>query len=104
MSYSSPYYLFLFLPLALLIYQLMPAKHRWLVLLAASLYFYLLASGHLLVFVAISALSIYIAGLILERIHARYGTAAPNEDRAARKQRRAKRSACSRSSSGLRCW
>lgn len=90
MSYSSPYYLFLFLPLVLLIYQLLPSRFRWLALLAASLSFYALGSGKLIVFIIISTLSIYIAGLFLERIQRRHGSAAPNEDRAARKLRKTK--------------
>ena len=44
MQYVSLLYLLVFLPLALLIYQLLPQRHRWKVLLAASYVFFFLMS------------------------------------------------------------
>ena len=89
MMYSSPYYLFAFLPLTLIVYQLIPRKKRWIVLLAFSIWFYMLASGHLIVFLMFSALSVYVAGRLLETAVHRYAKP-ETEDREQRKLRKAK--------------
>ena len=50
MDYHSPLYLFIFLPMTLLAYQLTPKKKRWLTLVLAGYLFFWLLSGKLLVY------------------------------------------------------
>ena len=67
-SYYSVAYMAVFLPLTILAYQLIPVRKRWLVLLAASYFFFYAISGKLVVFVILSSLSIHHFGLWLEHI------------------------------------
>ena len=52
-SYFSLTYLWIFLPLLMLLYQAVPQRHRWKVLLGGSYVFYWLISGRLIVFLLI---------------------------------------------------
>lgn len=52
MAYHTVGYLFLFLPLVLLIYQLVPQKFRWLVLLVSGYFFFWTFSGKLVLVLA----------------------------------------------------
>lgn len=65
MQYCSLAYLVLFLPLVMLIYQLIPRKARKYVLLIASYIFFFLISGKLIIYVIISTFSIHHIGLWL---------------------------------------
>jgi D-alanyl-lipoteichoic acid acyltransferase DltB (MBOAT superfamily) len=65
MSYASPLYLFVFLPVVLLLYQIVSQKHRWKILLIASYFFFYLISGKLLIFIIASTFSIHHIGLWL---------------------------------------
>lgn len=68
MSYSDATYLVLFLPLTILIYNLMPQKHRWKVLLIASYIFFWSISKKLIIFIIFSTFSIHHFGLWLKSI------------------------------------
>lgn len=67
MTYNSILYLFIFLPVVLLSYQLTPQRHRPKVLLLASYVFFVSISGKLLVYLLLSTLSIYTIGLWLSK-------------------------------------
>lgn len=67
-SYYSAAYMALFLPLTVLMYQLMPQKKRWLVLLAASYLFFYAISGKLVLFILFSSFSIHHIGLWLDHL------------------------------------
>ena len=66
-SYCSFAYLFLFLPVVLLVYHLMPEKKRPCVLLAASYVFFWLISGKLLLFLLFTTASVYYIGKRLDK-------------------------------------
>ena len=68
MSYFSSLYYLAFLPAVFIIYNLFPKKVRPFILLIASLIFFYTYSKWLLVFILISALSIYIAGKLLNKL------------------------------------
>ncbi len=68
MSYFGLFPLFVFLPLVIIIYNILPKKVRPIVLLIASYIFFYIISNKLIVFVILSSLSIYIAGLIMKEI------------------------------------
>lgn len=68
MQYNSWIYLFPFLGMTVLFYYIMPVKHRWKVLLSASLVFYWLACKWLLGYVIFSAGTIYYIGLKIARL------------------------------------
>ncbi len=67
-SYCSLIYLGIFLPAVMLVYSLMPQKHRRKVLLLASYVFFWLVSGKLLVYLLMSTLSIHHFGLWMASI------------------------------------
>jgi alginate O-acetyltransferase complex protein AlgI len=62
MNYSAPGYLFLFLPVLLIVYQLTPKKFRWIVLLTADYIFFWLWSKTLIVYLLVSTLITYLFG------------------------------------------
>ena len=66
MSFISIKYI-AFLIISVILYYIVPKKHKWIVLLASSYVFYYISSKSLLVFLLISTLSIYAAGLIIDR-------------------------------------
>ncbi len=65
MGYASPLYLFVFLPVVLLTYQIATQKHRWKILLLASYIFFYLISGKLLLYIIASTFSVHHIGLWL---------------------------------------
>lgn len=67
MSYHLLTYSVLFLPIVILLYQLAPAKARWVVMLAADYTFFWLISGKLIVWLLAATLVTYVTGLMLER-------------------------------------
>ena len=67
MAYHTADYLFLFLPAALIVYQLAPRRIRWMVLLCFSLLFYLKASKLLTLIMAGSALITHYTALWISR-------------------------------------
>ena len=66
MKYSDVLFLGGFLPLTMLIYNLLPQKHRWKVLLIASYIFFWSISGKLLIYLIISTFIMYCFGLWFE--------------------------------------
>ena len=68
MTYCDVGYLAIFLPLTILIYAIMPQKHRWKVLLLASYVFFWSISKNLIIYILLSTLSIYYIGRKLEKI------------------------------------
>lgn len=66
MLFSSPIFLFLFLPFTLLVYYLSPKKTKNLILLLLSLGFYTWGEKELVVLIVLSALIDFLAGLIID--------------------------------------
>ncbi len=73
MLFSSPIFLFLFLPLTLVVYYLSPNKIKNLVLLIASLFFYTWGEKTLVILIILSGLIDFICGLIIEKYHKKIG-------------------------------
>ncbi len=69
MSFTSFSFL-LFITAVFILYFIIPLRWRWLVLLAASLCFYWISGGVLIVCIVFSALTVYLATLCLQRIGA----------------------------------
>lgn len=63
MQYCDWSYFLLFLPIVMLLYQVIPKKGRFLVLLIASYFFFYLLSGKLLIYLLVSTFSIHHFGL-----------------------------------------
>lgn len=68
MAYNTYLYVVVFLGFTLLLYFVMPKKFRWTILLLASYIFYYIYSNTLIVYLLISTLSVYLAGIFLGRI------------------------------------
>lgn len=67
MSYTKPIYLVVFLPIVLVIYNFIPQKHRWKVLLLSSYAFFWSISGKLLIYLLVSTVVTYLCGLWLKK-------------------------------------
>lgn len=67
-SYFTVMFAFFFLPVTMFVYQLFPARKRWIVLLVASLIFFWSISGSLILFVILSGFMIHYFGLWMENI------------------------------------
>lgn len=72
MSYLSPIYLIIFLPLVLLAYGITPRKYRWSILLIASYTFFFLISNKLIIYLVLSTISIHGIGLWLDSCKKKY--------------------------------
>ena len=70
MSYTSYSYLLIFLGIVFIAYTAVPKKLKWTVLLIASYVFYWINSGKLVVFLLAATVSVYFAGIFLNRINA----------------------------------
>ena len=88
-SYFSPSFLAVFLPVAVLAYQVVPRRARWAVLLAASYAFFWALSGWLVVFVVASTAIVWGVGRALgaESSRRALALAEPGADRRAVRQR-----------------
>lgn len=71
MAYHVSIYLFIFLPVALILYQLTPKKFRWITLLIESYVFFCLISRWLLIYLIAMTAVTYLAGLQLSRMKAK---------------------------------
>ena len=71
MVFSTPYFLFLYLPIVLLLYYIVPLKLRNLVLLIVSLIFYGWGEPKLLFLMIFTILMFYFCGLMIGR---KFGT------------------------------
>lgn len=74
MAYHNYIYLFLFLPIMMVGYQLIKKKYRYLFMLAGSIVFYLLLSFELIVYLLLIAASTYGFGLLLPKCKPKYRT------------------------------
>lgn len=63
MTYCNLMFLGIFLPLTLIIYNLVPQKHRWKILLIASYIFFWSISGKLLIYLLFTTVSMHYFGL-----------------------------------------
>ncbi len=68
MNYFDLSYAFLFLPIVIIIYNIMPKKIKPVILLIASFVFFFMISKFLIVFLILSILSVYIGALFMKRI------------------------------------
>ncbi len=77
-----------FLLASILIFYICPVKHRWLVLLGASIAFYAIAGVKFLPFIFITSLTIYLAALGIGKVWTKQENALSDKslDRAAKKQ------------------
>lgn len=75
MAYTSIAYIVFILFGSFLIYNIVPLKHRWKVLLIFSYIFYFINSGKYIVFILAGTLTIYIGGLLLNKIDDGYAMA-----------------------------
>lgn len=69
MNYKENIFLIVFLPAVLLLYYILPKKARWGVLLIASLVFYFVSNGIFLLIMLATTVTIYVAGLIIQKIN-----------------------------------
>ena len=68
MSYFDLSFAFLFIPILIIIYNLMPRKARPFVLLLASFGFFFVVSSVRIIFIILSILSIYFVGIWMDKI------------------------------------
>ena len=85
MGYHSIIYIFLFLPVCLLAYQLAPEKWRGRVLLAFSWIFFYLLSGKLLVYLLGTTLLTHCIGILLTLLKTEEAKAVEGMDRKQKK-------------------
>lgn len=69
MSYTSYTYLLIFLGTVFLCYTAAPKRYKWTVLLLSSYVFYWINSKGLIVFLLLSTVAVYFAGIFLNRIN-----------------------------------
>ena len=68
MTYTKPVFLAVFLPLVIIIYNIVPQKHRWKVLLLFSYAFFWSISGKLIIYLLIATAITYGCGLWLSKL------------------------------------
>ncbi len=85
MTYSQPLFFAVFLPLVALGYQLLPQRHRWKLMLAASYIFFYATSRKLLLYLVFSTVSVHHLGLWMGAIHTERSAAVKAVDRSERK-------------------
>ena len=68
LSYFNRAYMFLMLPMLVVLYNIMPKRIRPILLLCASLLFFWLISNNLVIYLILSIISIYSVGLIMDYI------------------------------------
>ena len=69
MSYTSYTYLLIFLGAVFICYTALPKKFKWTVLLISSYIFYWINSKRLIIFLLLSTVAVYFAGIFLNRIN-----------------------------------
>lgn len=80
MSYFHPGFSLAFLPIVVLIYNIIPKKAKPLVLLIASFGFFFFVSKILIVFLLLSITSIYLVGLFLDKMNQKRDTLLEDKD------------------------
>jgi len=68
MTYTSPIFLGVFLPFVIILYNLMPQKHRWKVLLISSYIFFWIISSKLIIYLLATTILMYCFGLWLDTL------------------------------------
>ena len=68
MNYFHVLFIGAFLPLTIILYNIVPQKHRWKVLLAASYVFFWSISGKLIIYLFATTLLMYFFGIWLDKI------------------------------------
>ena len=68
MTYTDPIFLGVFLPVIVIIYNILPQKHRWKVLLIASYLFFWSISSKLIIYLFLTTGVIYLAGLWINKM------------------------------------
>ena len=81
MTYCDAVYLALFLPLTIIIYSIMPKKHRAKVLLLASYIFFWSISGKLLIYLLMTTLLMHYFGLWITEIRNEMDDTLANSDK-----------------------
>lgn len=69
MTYTSFEFFIIYFGVTYLLYNIVPKKAKWCILLAGSLVFYFFALGGYFEFVIISALIVWLAGLIIDKLN-----------------------------------
>ena len=59
----------IFLPIVFILYWILPAKSRWILLLAASYYFYMGWNPKYAILIAISTIITYLSGILLNKLN-----------------------------------
>lgn len=75
MTYSSYLIFFGFVGVVFMLYSIIPVKHRWLVLLAASYAFYIFMNGFLTAFLLATTASVYLCGIYIGKIQDKFNIA-----------------------------
>ncbi|MEG2080748.1 MAG: MBOAT family protein [Oscillospiraceae bacterium] len=88
MMYTSYIYLVLFLGITFFLYTIMPKKYKWAVLLTASYVFYIINARKYIIFLLSTTISIYIGGLILNKISDWYSSIKPSLSKEERKPKK----------------
>lgn len=90
MSYTSFEFFILYFGITYLLYCVVPKKAKWCVLLAGSLMFYFVASGGHILFMILSAVTIWAAGLGIQKLNDDFSAKKKSLERAERKALKAK--------------
>ncbi len=86
MTYFGIKYIFIFLPIVIILYSLMSKKLKPIILLCASLGLIFYISKWLIIYVLLSFLSIYLAGLLLQKIDSKRDLICEGKEREERKK------------------
>ena len=84
-SLFSPLFLVVFLPAVIVAYSLTPARWRWITLLIASYTCFFIISQWLIVFIAVSTVSVWLLALGIERIRSRCATKVSSAEKSTKK-------------------
>lgn len=95
-SFSAAAYFVIFLPVTLILYSVFPKNAKKYFLLAASIIFYWLISGNLVIYLFLSILSVHYFGLWLDRINVQKTDAVKSAEKSERKELKKKYTAKSR--------
>lgn len=86
MTYWNSLFAGVFLPLTIILYNVLPQKHRWKVLLVASYIFFWSISGKLLIYLLATTLIMYVLGLWLGKIQEKRDEILKNTEKEKKKQ------------------
>ena len=86
MSYWSVSFLAIFLPVVIVLYNLMPRKFRWVILLLASYGFIWIISNKLIIYIIATTLLTYFGGLWINKVQVKRDTELQNVDKEKKKE------------------